>query len=150
MVIRMRESGWKILSLLFLIWAVAATTLWIAQINQAKPEKGQENITINLGFKYKNGTIIWYNDTEVKEGSTLLDATESVADINYTTYPSGSFVNSINGVENEKPYYWMWWYWSRPSGWTLGPVAADKYVVSNGETLLWYYENTSSYPPSKP
>ncbi len=150
MVRMMSEKGWKILSVLFLIWAVAATALWVSEIGQIRATKSEQEITVNIGFKYKNGTIVWHNNTEVMKGSTLLDVTEAVADVNYTTYPSGSFVNSINGIRNKKPYYWMWWYWTGRSGWILGPVAADKYVVSKGETLLWYYENTSSYPPSKP
>ncbi len=148
-VMLMSERGWKALSILLLIWAIIATTLWISGVSQVKTVKSQQEITVNLGFKYENGTVIWHNNTRTIKGSTLLDLTKIVANVNYTTYPSGSFVNSINGVKNKKPYYWIWWYWSK-SGWILGPVAADKYVVSNGETLLWYYENTSSYPPSKP
>ncbi len=147
----MSEKGWKVLSVLFLIWAIAATALWINEINQQiKIVKSKQGITVNIGFKCKNGTIFWHNDTKVIKGNTLLDVTKIAANVNYTTYPSGSFVNSINGIENKKPYYWMWWYWAGRSGWILGPVAADKYVVSKGETLLWYYENTNSYPPSKP
>jgi len=42
--------------------------------------------------------------------------------------------------------------WSSYSGWVEGPVACDKYVVADGETLYWYYENTtiSPLPPPPP
>lgn len=147
----MGEKAWKVLSILFLMWAVVATGLYVnSTLNAGKAEKARL-ITVNIGFKYKDGKVEWHNSTKVPSGSTLLDATESVAEVNYTVYPGmGAFITSINGVKNEKPYYWMWWTWNPSTGWTLGPVAADKYVLSAGETVLWYYEDTSKYPPAKP
>ena len=62
----------------------------------------------------------------------------------------GVLVESINGVKNEDPFYWMWWIWTDWGGWQEGPVAADKYVVSDKEVLLWYYEDTSQSPLPKP
>ncbi len=146
----MGERSWKVLSLLLLVWAVVATTLYVSTTISAEKMENQL-ITVNIGLKYRDGRIEWHNSTKVPSGSTLLDATEVVANVNYTVYPGmGAFINSINGVRNEKPYYWMWWTWNPSMGWTLGPVAADKYVLSNGETVLWYYEDTSKYPPTKP
>jgi len=87
----------------------------------------------------------------METGSTLLDLTCNVSNVNYTSYGSmGCFVNSINGVENENPMFWMWWYWNDYSGWIEGPVAADKYVISDGEILMWFYENTSISPLPTP
>ncbi len=147
----MSEKIWKGLTLLFLVWAVVATSLYVNSSLIARELGETKLISVNIGFKYKDGRIEWYNSTKVPSGTTLLNATAQVADVNYTVYPGmGAFVNSINGVKNEKPYYWMWWTWNPSTGWTLGPVAADKYVLSDGETVLWYYEDTSKYPPAKP
>ncbi len=147
----MGDKLWKAATIIFLAWAVVATSLYInSSLLQAKQTEG-ETITVNIGFKYKDGRVEWHNSTQVAKGSTLLDATKSVAEVNYTIYPGmGAFVNSINGVKNDKPYYWMWWTWNPSTGWTLGPVAADKYVLSDKETVMWYYEDTSKYPPAKP
>ncbi len=147
----MGAKSWKIVSLLLLAWAVVATTLYLNSSLGTCGSEDTQLISVNVGFKYKDGKVEWHNSTRIPSGSTLLDATSSVADVNYTIYPGmGAFISSINGVKNEKPYYWMWWYWNPSTGWTLGPVAADKYVLSDGETVMWYYEDTSKYPPAKP
>jgi hypothetical protein len=83
-------------------------------------------------------------------GATLLNLTEIVAKVNYTSWPSmGAFVNSIDDVENVHPYYWMWWIWTS-YGWMEGPIACDKYLVADNETLYWYYEDTSVSPLPTP
>ncbi len=147
----MDERAWKIISILLLAWAVSVTALYVGSCFNTTPGNSGSMITVNLGIKYKGENVEWHNLTEVPAGTTLLGATEVVTDVNYTTYPGmGAFINSINGVENEKPYYWIWWTWNPSTGWTLGPVAADKYVLSDGETVMWYYEDTSKYPPEKP
>ncbi|MCS7103050.1 MAG: DUF4430 domain-containing protein [Candidatus Korarchaeum sp.] len=145
----MSEKTLKVLVILLLIWALVATSLYLQQA--LKPQASEELLRVNIGIKYKNGTVEWHNSTAVSSGSTLLDATRKVAVVNHTEYPGmGSFVNSINGVKNEHPYYWMWWYWDKSMGWILGPIAADKYLLSDGEVVIWFYEDTSQYPPQKP
>lgn len=94
---------------------------------------------------------VWFNGTEAKMGTTLLDVTMLVVNVNYTMYPGmGAFVNSIEDIANSHPYYWMWWMWTTWGGWAEGPVACDRYVVGDNETLFWYYEDTSVSPLPKP
>jgi len=110
-------------------------------------------IKVNIGIDYGNGSRVWFNFTEIKLGETLLDATLKVAKVDYTTYPFGVFVNSIEGVANdpEKLMFWIWWYWdSDANQWKLGPVGCDKYVLSDGLTVIWCYESTAVWPPSPP
>ncbi len=143
-----------LLSALLLIWAISSSLLAIYahyQLKEAKRTLSGKIIEVNIGIKYWNGTTKWYNNTKVRSGSTLLDVTTGIADVNYTVYPGmGVLVESINGVKNENPFYWMWWMWTDWEGWVEGPVAADKYVVSEKEVLLWYYEDTSQSPLPKP
>ncbi len=144
----------SLLTTLLLIWAISSSMLAVYSYYQLKETKKalyRERIEVDLGIKFWNGTITWYNKTQVPAGSTLLDVTMLVAEVNYTTYPGmGVLVESINGVKNEHPFYWIWWIWTDWGGWQEGPVAADKYVVSDKEVLLWYYENTSQSPFPKP
>ena len=110
-----------------------------------------KSIHVNLALNYGNGTVRWYNETKATMGMTLLNVTSQVANVNFTIWSGmGAFVNSIDHVENSYPYYWMWWSWSSYSGWVEGPVACDKYVVADGETLYWYYENTTISPLPPP
>lgn len=138
------------MAILSLLWALVMTSLYLQQV--LLPQRGSERlIRVDIGIKYKNGTVEWHNSTSLRSGATLLEATAEVAEVSYTEHPGmGCFVDSINGVRNEHPYYWIWWYWDRGSGWMLGPVAADKYALSDGEIVIWFYEDTSQYPPQKP
>ncbi len=106
-------------------------------------------ITVNLGIDYGNNTRVWLNNTDVLIGMTLFDVTKQLTDLNYTVSQYGVFVNSINGVENAYPYYWMWWIWDGAE-WILGEVGADSYTLKDGDTILWYYQDVSTWPPSKP
>jgi hypothetical protein len=102
---------------------------------------------VNLGINYGDvEPTAWFNKTTVEMGATLLDVTEAVAKVKVKHYPGmGAFVESINGVENRNPNFWMWWTYSSLS-WYEGPIAADRYIVAEGETLFWYYEDTSVSP----
>ena len=137
----------KLVLVFLLIWALGASGL-LASCIYGRNE-GEGNVVVNIGFKYGE-KVVWYNDTKAPAGSTLFDITKQVADVEYKEYPYGVFIESINGVKNSGSYYWMWWMWDDKMGWTLGPVGADRYVVRTGETYLWYYEDTSNYPPPKP
>ena len=106
----------------------------------------QELVSITLYIDYGNGTRLEYN-LLLPNGSTLFNATLEVAEVNYTVYDYGVFVNAINEVWNnpENNTYWMWYYWNVESAeWTLGPCSCDRYVVKDGELLIWAYQDVSS------
>lgn len=70
-------------------------------------------------------------------GSTVFDILNETAHVTYTTHAFGSFIQSINGVENNaggNGYYWQYWVND-----LLAPVAADFYVLSDGDGILWKY-----------
>lgn len=142
------KNKWVIAILLLAISTIIASSMSIYYYYQYSEmlKKIQGTIIhVNLGINDGKSTK-WFNGTAVKAGSSLLNVTMLVANVEYTVYPGmGVFVESINGVKNEHPYYWMWWTWTS-YGWFEGPVAADKYIVGDGETLFWYYENTSISP----
>ncbi|MGB9631243.1 MAG: DUF4430 domain-containing protein [Candidatus Methanodesulfokora sp.] len=106
---------------------------------------------INLLLDYGNGTRRWYNGTIVPLGSSLLNATMQVASVNYTLGAYGAFVNSINGVSNDKSksMYWMYWVF-RNGKWVLGEVSADNFKLKEGDIVAWFYENCSKWPPEPP
>ncbi|MCD6088226.1 DUF4430 domain-containing protein [Candidatus Bathyarchaeota archaeon] len=99
---------------------------------------------INVLIDYGNGTEIWYNETEVPIGSSLLDVTRKVAKVDYQLFQYGAFVTAINGRGGDPGYYWMWYFWNSTSGkWEMGPVAADAYILHHGDTVSWVYEKAS-------
>jgi hypothetical protein len=148
------QNKWALASLTILCWAIAATfstAYYYYQYNDLVERTKGNPIQVNICLNYGNGTVKWYNSTETTMGMTLLNATLEVAKVNYTLWSGmGAFVKSIDYKQNSHPFYWMWWTWTSYSGWMEGPVACDKYAVADGETLYWYYENTTISPLPKP
>ena len=109
---------------------------------------------VNICIDYGNGTKVWHNNTLVPVGFTLLNATELIADVDYTTWPEqGAFVNGINGVmlSSEEKKSWFWWRWDATiSRWILGEVGADQHVLQRGEIVAWTYQSYETWPPPPP
>jgi hypothetical protein len=104
-----------------------------------------ENLTmrVNICIDYGNGTAQWYNDTLIPLGYDLLKATQLVAVVNYTYWETyqACFIDAINGVWNTDTWFWMWLKWNTENReWEYGPVSADQYILSKGETVMWRYE----------
>lgn len=148
------KNKWMLIALAVLCWAVATSFLsgyYYLQYDDLSAKVTGNIITANLGLNYGNGSgVIWFNNTKTNGGSTLLTLTNLVGSVNYTDNLSGAaFVNAINGVTNSYPNWWMWWS-SSNYGWVFGSVACNKYVVGENETLLWYYQNITTFPPPAP
>jgi len=142
------KNRWALATLTVLCWAIAASLLsgyYYYQYSDLTARIGKSGLTaagINLGIDYGNGTRVWYNGTK---GITLYEAMVNAGwEIESQSYGAmGLYIKSINGVE-ESPAnmrYWGWWSWT-DFGWYHGQAACDKYVVSPGEIILWYYSPT--------
>jgi len=136
------KNKWALATICILCWAVAASFVSgysYLQYSDLRARLGRATASINLGIDYGNGTRVWFNGTE---GLTLydamLEAKWKVESISYGVM--GLYVTSINGLEEStsESKYWGWWTWTE-YGWAHGASACDKYVVSPGETILWYY-----------
>jgi len=142
------ENKWFLVSLVVLCWAISTSFMagyYYFQYTDFYAKVRGVIISANLGINYGNSSeVVWFNNTKINAGATLLDLTRLVASVNYT-----GMLNSINGVPNSYPKYWMWWTWSG-FGWSFGSFACDKYIVGENETLLWYYQDVSTWPPSPP
>lgn len=127
------------IALALLVWSLAASFI-AAYFYYAYTDLFEKTrkpiIHVNIGINYGNGTIKWGNETTARAGDTLLDATMLVAVVNYTVW-----LESIDGVENAPPRYWMWWKLTQ-FGWIDGKSAADRYIVGDEETYYWYLEAT--------
>jgi len=133
--------------LAFLVWGSLASLFagyYYNLYNNLSAATQKATINVNIGLKNGNATITWFNGTSAKAGYSLLTITQLIATVNCTEYAgSGAFVTSINNTAEHGSFYWMWWTYGS-SGWSEGQVACDKYIVSNGETCVWYLEDTST------
>lgn len=148
------KNKWVLATMVVLCWAIATSLVsayyyyqysdLVARLEKAEREAQSEYtaVGINLGIDYGNGTRVWYNGTE---GLTLYDAMlEAGWKIDGESYGvMGMYIKAINGLEQStsESKYWGWWSWT-DYGWSHGGSACDKYVVSPGETILWYYSYT--------
>jgi len=106
------------------------------------------SVSIDLLVKFGNGTKRWYNNTLLPIGFTLLNATcKMLQPVKYTVYSFGVFVDEILGIENKKPFYWLWWKYE--NGWKMGETGADAEILKDGGIYAWVYTDTSK-PPSPP
>jgi len=93
-------------------------------------------VTVSLCIDYGNGTVEWFNKTEMPPGSSLFDLLTKVANVTYTYWPTLEpghiLIDSINDVGGEKGHYWLWYYWnSKTSKWVFGPVGCDAWPLEN-------------------
>jgi hypothetical protein len=82
-------------------------------------------------------------------GNTVFDIINETVSVRFTQFAFGKFIIAINDAENDangNGYFWQYWVNDE-----LAPVAADNYVLSNGDQVLWKYcapETTPTTPLS--
>ena len=88
-----------------------------------------ERITLTVNFG--NGTIMEFNDLN---GSTVLDVTTSVLDVNIQWFGSLAYVKGIEGLTGEGEYGWQYWVNGE-----FASIAANLYSLKNGDNVTWVY-----------
>ena len=86
---------------------------------------------LSLHLDFGNGTVLDFHDIE---GTDVLNVTESVTDVEVVWYGDLVFVTSIAGTSNNESAGLWWQYWVNDE---LGPVAANKYQVQDGDAISW-------------
>lgn len=131
-----------VVAVYFAIYYYNESTHYKSLYERTAADLSKLTMQVNILIDYGNGTAAWYNGTVVPRETNVLMATRVVAEVEGTEYPGmGTFVTSINGVRNEGGKYWMWYIWSSDKGdWELGPLASDRYVLYEGDTIMWRYE----------
>ena len=85
--------------------------------------------SITLSLHFGNGTIVMYNDLE---GTTVLNVTESVVEVQVEWFGGLVYVEGIAGVHEDNGGYWQYWVNNE-----LGPVAANVYELEDGDVVEW-------------
>jgi hypothetical protein len=103
-----------------------------------------ENVTITLN----DG-----NKTEISGVSALyalIKASQGNFTVNITQASWGLYVESIAGINPQG--YCGWMYWVNYPNDEIPMIGADKYTLSDGDTVLWYYGcyDPNTWKPSTP
>ncbi len=147
----LRRNRWIAFAILFACSTIVASFIagyfWI-QYTDLEGRIGGLLIYVDIGFDYGNGTRVFHNSTKTLTGVTLLDATKQVSNVTYQAGLFGTEVTAINGVAKQGSFGWTYWLWNSTSrSWSIVWAAADMYKVADGETFMWYYQNSFDPPP---
>jgi hypothetical protein len=100
---------------------------------------------IELTIDYGNSTQEVFPSLS---GDTVFEILNHTTTVIFVQFTYGKFVTSINGVDNNADGNGRYWqYWVNDE---LAPVAADNYVITDGDQVLWKYcapETTPTTPP---
>ena len=100
-----------------------------------------EGITLTIDFG--NGTILDFEDLN---GSSVLDVTSSVLDVEVQWYGSLAYIRSIEGLVGEGAQGWEYWV----NG-VFSSLAVNHHSLEDGDSVLWKYtspEPTDQYDPT--
>ena len=127
------------------------SSLW-AQYVSLKPPQGSL-YTANILFDFGNGTLNWYNNTQIQPGWNIYVTTVVLSSGNLQAqwYPQYQehFITGIDGVSNSGSTYWFLWTYNSTAGWQVAQVGADDLPVYNASVLAWTYcGETPSYAPT--
>ncbi|MDH7563821.1 MAG: hypothetical protein QHH24_02915 [Candidatus Bathyarchaeota archaeon] len=148
---RLLRNKWFMVSLLLACWALIASFLaayYTIRYLDLHERIGGVLMSVNIGIDYGNGSRTWLNQTKAFSGQTLFDVTKQVANVTYNTGAYGTEILSINAVSKQGSFGWTYWVWnSTANAWLIVWENVDSYVVANGETFMWYYQNGFNPPP---
>ena len=157
------QNRWFAISLFLIATTILASSVAIFYYTQygyannmyqeTLSELRSSTYTINMAIKFCNGTQIWHNNTIIPIGWSLFNSTQKVTDgnLNYTIFYGSPFITSILGVKAEGTHAWLWWAWNSTTGsWQLGEVGSAQYVLKDKSIVIWYLEDTLTWPPPGP
>lgn len=142
----MSENTYKIAAAVLLCTTIIAGALAVQYNAKNTTLQGEydilltelEDSTATISILIDNGdSKLWFNDTRVPIGTSFLNATHYVADVETQGSEWGEFVFSINEVGGDVHHFWVWDY--HDEGWQMGAVGADQWTVHDGDVLRWTY-----------
>lgn len=132
-----QRENWSGDHLFFIVWndknKDGVVTLSEIEAGKKAEAKG-DMINVTLVIDY--GTKQERKETKIKKGSTVLDLLRQETQLDYTIWPFGVFVTSINGLANDttRGYYWLYWV----NG-VYATVTSDAFVLQEGDIVEWRY-----------
>jgi hypothetical protein len=143
----MNENTYKLVAVVLLCTTIGAGALAVNYNYQLRElEEDYKTVLdelqdytslVNIMVDYGNGTLVWYNETRTQLGASVLDATLIVCDTEFDTFDFGSFVTSINGLEQDASHFWGWSIYE--DEWVMGPVGADQHRIHDGDIIGWTF-----------
>lgn len=132
----------KLLVISLFCFLVCISGYSITSADARSPGKFAANV--ELIIDYGNSTQQVFQNLS---GNTVFDILNQTTIVVFTQHAYGKFITSINGVDNNanaNGHYWQYWVNDE-----LAPVAADNFILADGDQVLWKYcapETTHTTP----
>jgi hypothetical protein len=137
--------GWMPIAVVFMVISAALGGILVYN-TITEPNLGEARVTVTLNIDYGNGSVDSSTITTVNYTALgILEEKVGIENLDMTHYEGlGWLVNGINGVENgatvpgiddTSAYYWQYYVNDE-----LGPVAAERYALCEGDVLEWRFE----------
>ena len=113
-------------------------------------------ITVNTLLNFGNSTSKWFNESIVPLGWNFYNLTMYIAKGNvdstyYGTPLNEHYINAVDGVRQDGSSFWhLWQFCNTDQAWAYSNIGADAIILSNGQTVAWYFDSFGSYAPPVP
>ena len=137
------------LGLLAVVGLLLALAACGTKVDNPTPTPVPTTIKVSMLIQSSEQDARWFRNVEVAKGTDAYELTEKVTQgdlrSTYSALYRSHFVDSILGVENKNPKFWLIYGWSEPEKkWEPLPVGADLYSLKDGHILAWYYADTTN------
>jgi hypothetical protein len=129
---------------LIFTWSKLFGNLQPGQNNNSENQTGgtvtpSQKYKVDLIVDFGNGKVTSYEGVEVKEGDTVYSLltkkmNETGSPVTAKSYDFGLMVESINNISASATHFW-----SYSVNEQAGNVAADKYILKNGDKVEWKF-----------
>ncbi|TFG34726.1 DUF4430 domain-containing protein [Candidatus Thorarchaeota archaeon] len=135
----MKPSKKYSISLLVLFIVMSLSGATIAK-GSSEIKMAAEGIILSVDFG--NGTIREFMDLN---GSTVLDVTSSVLEVQIQWFGSLAYIKGIEGLIGEGEYGWQYWVNGE-----LASIAVNLYLLDNNDNISWVYSTPNQHQTQDP
>ena len=132
-----RVNIWWVLSLISLFLVIQP--VGVAGESDTGSIIAAEGISVSVDFG--NGTILEFNDLN---GSTVLDVTSEVLDVQVQWYGPLAYIRGIGGVNAAGQSGWEYWVNGE-----FASMAVNLYTLVDGDVIEWVYSTPGSQTQSQ-
>lgn len=112
-----------------LVMTIILAALPLAPALQTRLPASLSALNVTLRIDFGNGTTVTFNGLN---GTTVLNVTDSVVDVETNWAGDLAYVVSIAGISQDQTHWWQYWVNGK-----YATVAANWYSLKDGDSVLW-------------
>lgn len=136
------ERSLKISLILFLVLGMGLVYLG-DQVNTLQGEVDElEGTIVTAGIRIDNSTDTINETVHLTKGASALEGLQRIATVGTETYPFGTYLVSINNVEENinANKSWMFYKLENQDDWKQLDIGGSQYELEDGDNIKFSYE----------